>query len=127
MEHSVQSLSCMHPHDICVGTESRRVSRRTIAFDKPQRMHYPGTCRAGSRRIQPPDGGTYSSIFGGKSVHTAGILRNAAPDGKIWVSIVVASNHADMNVPGRERVRLQERMDAQGAEFMRAGQMVESG
>ena len=77
-------------------------------------------------------GGTYSSIFGGKSVHTAGILCNAAPDGKIWVNIVVASVHNDMNVPGRERVRLQERMDPPAAGPLSCGlgkgwKVVESG
>ncbi len=56
--------------------------------------------------------GTYSSIFGGKSIHTAGILCNPGPDGKMWVNIVVASVTNDMNIPGAERVRLQGRMEA---------------
>ena len=59
-------------------------------------------------------GGTYSSIFGGKSIHTSGILCNSAPDSKTWVNIVVASIHSDMTVPGAERERLQRRMDSSG-------------
>ena len=56
--------------------------------------------------------GTYSSIFGGKSIHTAGILCNPAPENKMWVNIVVASVSTDMNLPGAERVKLQGRMEA---------------
>lgn len=56
--------------------------------------------------------GTYSSIFGGKSIHTAGILCNPAPEGRMWVNIVVASVSNNENVPGAERVRLQGRMES---------------
>ena len=58
--------------------------------------------------------GTYSSIFGGKAIHTAGILCNPAPEAKMWVNIVVASISNDMNIPGAERVKLQERMEQSG-------------
>lgn len=54
---------------------------------------------------------TASKSFGGKNIHTAGILCNAAPDGKMWVNIFVASTHTDPTVPGAERVKLQGRMD----------------
>lgn len=54
---------------------------------------------------------TSSKSFGGKNIHTAGILCNAAPDGKMWVNIFVASTHNDPTVPGAERERLQARMD----------------
>jgi len=33
----------------------------------------------------------------------------------MWVNIVVASVHNDMNVPGAERVKLQGRMDQSGS------------
>lgn len=54
---------------------------------------------------------TASKSFGGKNIHTAGILCNAAPDGKMWVNIFVASTHTDPEVPGAERVKLQGRME----------------
>lgn len=54
---------------------------------------------------------TSTRIWGGKTIHTAGILCNAAPNGKMWVNIIVASTHSDPNVPGAERVKLQGRME----------------
>lgn len=52
--------------------------------------------------------------LGQKEIHSAYIMCNAAPDGKMWVNIVVASNAGDGNVPGAERVKLQGRMDKSG-------------
>src|SRR5207249_1286029 len=72
-----------------------------------------GECMSRARAALQAEGykfltdGTYSSIFGGKSINTAGILCNPAPENKMWVNIVVASVHNDMNVPGAERVKLQ--------------------
>ncbi|MBC7875165.1 MAG: hypothetical protein H7Y01_14270 [Ferruginibacter sp.] len=50
-------------------------------------------------------------IAGQKDIHTAVIMCNVAPEGKIWINIVVASIHNEGTVPGAERVRLQNRMN----------------
>jgi hypothetical protein len=54
-------------------------------------------------------GGAFVSAF--KENNGAYIMCNVAPENKVWVNIVVASNSGDGNVPGGERVKLQRRMD----------------
>jgi hypothetical protein len=51
--------------------------------------------------------------FGGdKSNHTAAIACNSSPDGQTWANIFVTTTFTpDGNVPGDERVRLQQRME----------------
>jgi hypothetical protein len=61
-------------------------------------------------------GGSFSGdyYFGGyKDIHNAVIACNSSPDGKTWANIFVASclGTGDGNVPGAERVKLQQRMD----------------
>jgi hypothetical protein len=48
--------------------------------------------------------------FGQKGIHSAYIMCNAAPEGKMWVNLVVASEAADGTIPGAERERLQARI-----------------
>jgi hypothetical protein len=54
-------------------------------------------------------GGAFVGAF--KENNGAYIMCNVAPENKVWVNIVVASNSGDSNVPGAERVKLQRRMD----------------
>ncbi len=59
-------------------------------------------------------GGNNSSdsvTVGQKTIHTAIITCNTAPEGKTWVNIFVASQATDGNIPGAERVRLQQQME----------------
>jgi hypothetical protein len=50
--------------------------------------------------------------LGQKDIHSAYIMCNAAPEGKIWVNIVVASEAQQGTVPGAERVKLEKRMSS---------------
>lgn len=58
-------------------------------------------------------GGAFVNAF--KDNNGAYIMCNVAPENKIWVNIVVASSSRDDNVPGAERVKLQQRMDQSGS------------
>jgi len=58
-------------------------------------------------------GGAFVNAF--KENNGAYIMCNVAPENKIWVNIVVASNSGDGNVPGAERVKLQTRMGQSGS------------
>ena len=58
-------------------------------------------------------GGAFVNAF--KENHGAYIMCNVAPENKIWVNIVVASLSQNDNVPGAERVKLQERMGQSGS------------
>lgn len=58
-------------------------------------------------------GGAFVTAF--KENHGAYIMCNVAPENKIWVNIVVASSSQNNNVPGAERVKLQERMNQSGS------------
>jgi hypothetical protein len=53
-------------------------------------------------------GGAFVRAF--KENNGAYITCNVAPENKIWANIFVASNSGDSNVPGAERVKLQNRM-----------------
>lgn len=46
-----------------------------------------------------------------KEIHSVYIMCNPGPDGRTWANIVVASSTQDANVPGAERVRLQQQME----------------
>ena len=61
-------------------------------------------------------GGSFSGdyYFGGyKNIHNAVITCNVSHDSKTWVNVFVASSvgNRDGNVPGAERMKLQQRMD----------------
>ena len=58
-------------------------------------------------------GGAFVNAF--KENNGAYIMCNVAPENKIWVNIVVASNSGNANVPGAQRVCLQAQMDQPGA------------
>ncbi len=60
--------------------------------------------------------------WGAKGIHSAVVLCNDARDGQQVVNIVVASESGDGNVPGAERVRLQQRME--GATSNCSGRLV---
>ncbi len=64
-------------------------------------------------QIQGGENGDYH-VVGQKSIHTAVIACDAAPDGKFWANIFVASVSTDGGVPGAERVKLQGRMAGGG-------------
>jgi hypothetical protein len=57
-------------------------------------------------------GGAFVNAF--KQNNGAYIMCNVAPENKIWVNIVVASNSGNAGVPGGERVCLQKQMDQPG-------------
>ena len=57
-------------------------------------------------------GGAFVNAF--KENNGAYIMCNVAPENKIWVNIVVASNSGNSNVPGAERVCLQTQMERPG-------------
>jgi hypothetical protein len=58
-------------------------------------------------------GGAFVNAF--KENNGAYIMCNVAPENKIWVNIVVASNSGNSSVPGAQRVCLQAQMDQPGA------------
>jgi hypothetical protein len=56
-----------------------------------------------------PPGPDY--YFAYKQNHTAVVMCNPAPEGKTWANVVVATaGTGDGNIPGAERVRIQERL-----------------
>ena len=87
---------------------SRGEQRLSIGYEECMRRAEAALAREGYSAGQR--GGAY--IHGTKGIHGAYIMCNVAGDGTTWVNIVVASNNAsDGNVPGKERVNLQKRMD----------------
>ncbi|WP_162388215.1 hypothetical protein [Spirosoma endbachense] len=54
------------------------------------------------------EGGAHIIAF--KQEHSAVIMCNVAPEGKVWINVVVASYSNDAGIPGGERVRLLDRM-----------------
>jgi len=95
-------------------TWSREVQNLSISYDE---------CKSRARRALEAEGYTIENQGGDnnrdyyfadyKDIHTAIIACNSSPDGKIWVNVFVASclSTRNGNVPGAERVKLQERMD----------------
>jgi hypothetical protein len=93
---------------------SRGIQNLSISFDE---------CKSRARRALDAEGytienqgGSFNSDFffaGYKDVHNAVITCNSSPEGKTWANIFVASctGNRNANVPGAERVRLQQRMD----------------
>ncbi len=77
-----------------------------ISYDECMRRAEQSFAREGWVNIGK--GGAFVQAF--KENHGAYIMCNGAPENKIWVNVVVASSSPDKNVPGAERVKLQERM-----------------
>lgn len=50
------------------------------------------------------------NLFGKKNIHTAGILCDPGPNGRMLVNIIVATNNTNESLAGIERVNLQRRM-----------------
>jgi hypothetical protein len=99
---------------------SRGIQNLSISFDE---------CKSRARRALEAEGYTIENQGGGnqlnspdhylggyKEVHNAVIACSSAPDGKTWANIFVASCLSTRNgdVPGAERVKLQERMNQSG-------------
>jgi len=93
---------------------SRGIQNFSISYDE---------CKSHARRALEAEGYIIENqggdnnrdyyFAGYKDIHTAIITCNSSPDGKIWVNVFVASclGIQNGNVPGAERVKLQERMD----------------
>jgi hypothetical protein len=61
-------------------------------------------------KSQGGDGSSDYHFGGVKDIHSAIVACDSASNGHVWVNIFVASQSSDGNVPGAERVKLQQRM-----------------